>query len=62
MTRFPTYPTDIPARSKDELAALLAAAKARYAALTPEQKAAHDEAQRQSWARANVATGDPRWD
>ena len=45
-----------------ELKELIAKAKARYDAMTPEERAAHDEAQRESWARANVATGDPRFD
>lgn len=48
--------------ARDNLAELLAKAEARYQAMTPEQKAAHDKAQRESWARANVATGDPRFD
>jgi hypothetical protein len=37
-----------------DIDALVAAALAQYEALTPEQKAAHDEAQRQSWARGQT--------
>jgi hypothetical protein len=38
-----------------DLTGLLARAKAAYDALTPEQKAEHDEAQRQSWVRGMMA-------
>ena len=44
-----------------ELGRLIRESQARYDALTPEQKAAHDQAQKESWVRAMMPTGDPRW-
>ncbi len=46
----------------DELKKLAATAKARYDAMTPDQKREHDEAQRRSWVRGMRPTGDPRFD
>ena len=46
----------------DELKELVAKAKARYDAMTPEEQAAADKAQRESWMRAMKPTGDPRFD
>jgi hypothetical protein len=43
--RFRPTPTD------NKLKQLVAEAQARYDALTPEEKAAHDQAQRESWMR-----------
>jgi hypothetical protein len=37
-----------------DIDALVAAALVQYEALTPEQKAAHDEAQRQSWVHGQT--------
>lgn len=37
-------------------------AKARYDAMTPEEKAEHDKAQRESFVRGMMPTGDPRLD
>lgn len=37
--------------TEEELKALIAKSVERYAALSPEEKVAHDEAQRRSWAR-----------
>jgi len=54
-----------PTRSDKETAeinALVDAAVARYRALSPEDKEAHDKAQRESWIRAMQPTGDPRLD
>ena len=45
-----------------ELGRLMREASARYEAMTPEQKAAHDQAQKESWVRAMKPTGDPRFD
>lgn len=45
-----------------DLGKLLAQAEARYKAMTPEQKEAHDKAQRESWVRGMMSTGDPRFD
>ncbi len=58
-----TAPRDGHARpSREELAAMIEKAKAAYNALTPEQKAAHDQRQRESWVRGMASTGDPRFD
>lgn len=51
--RIPTTPA---------LALLLAESTAKYAAMLPEERAAHDKAQRESWARGMLPTGDPRLD
>ncbi len=48
--------------TEDELKKLVAAAKKRYDALSPEERRAHDEAQKQSWVRGMLPTGDPRFD
>lgn len=48
--------------TEDELKKIVAKAQARYDAMTPEQKAAHDKAQRESFVRAMKPTGDPRFD
>ena len=45
-----------------ELKKLVEDAKRRYEAMTPEQKAEHDKAQRESWVRGMMPTGDPRFD
>ena len=45
-----------------ELQAALDRAIAAYEAMTPEQKAAMDKAQRESFARGMMPTGDPRFD
>ncbi len=37
---------------------LLAESLARYEALSPAEKAEHDEAQRQSWVRGEMAMGE----
>ena len=44
------------------LTELLDEAQKRYDAMTPEQQEAMWKAQRESWARANMTTGDKRWD
>ena len=41
--------------SETDLWALVARAQAVYDALPPEERAAHDAAQRESWARGNLA-------
>ena len=41
--------------SETELWALVARAQAAYDALSPAERAAHDAAQRESWARGNLA-------
>lgn len=46
----------------DDLKALLKKALARYDAMTPDERAEADKAQRESWARANISTGDPWFD
>lgn len=38
------------------------AANARLATMSPEQRAALDAAQRESWVRGMMPTGDPRFD
>jgi len=45
-----------------ELQAALDRATAAYEAMTSAQKAAHDKAQRESFARGMMPTGDPRFD
>ena len=45
-----------------ELQAALDRAIAAYDAMTPEQKAVHDKAQRESFVRGMMPTGDPRFD
>ena len=40
----------------------IAEARAWYEAMTPEQREAHDRAQRESWVRGMMPTGDPRFD
>lgn len=45
-----------------DLMAMAQKAKAVYAALSAEEKAEHDRRQRESFARANISTGDPRFD
>lgn len=58
-TRFPIFkrvmakpPSEL--RDRPELTALIAASKAAYDAMTPEQQEAHDEAQRASFVRGNI--------
>jgi hypothetical protein len=51
----------VPARDHDLYRKLMAAVEA-YEAMTPEQKEAHDKAQRESFVRAMMPTGDPRFD
>jgi DNA-binding phage protein len=53
---------DKPSSGDKSLDELLAAALARYEAMTPEERAKHDQAQRESWVRAMRPTGDPRFD
>ncbi len=45
-----------------ELGRLIREAQARYNALSPEDKAAHDQAQKESLVRAMMPTSDPRSD
>ncbi|MVA91570.1 hypothetical protein GOZ80_05985 [Agrobacterium vitis] len=45
-----------------ELLELIAKAKAIYDAMSPEEKARHDQAQRKSFLRSMMPTGDPRLD
>ncbi|MUO77668.1 hypothetical protein GOZ78_01975 [Agrobacterium vitis] len=45
-----------------ELLELIAKAKATYDAMSPEEKARHDQAQRESFLRGMMPTGDPRLD
>ncbi|WP_234892227.1 hypothetical protein [Agrobacterium vitis] len=59
--RFAVLPTDCPATSP-ELLELIAKAKATYDAMSPEEKARHDQAQRESFLRGMMPTGDPRLD
>ncbi|WP_197434739.1 hypothetical protein [Agrobacterium vitis] len=59
--RFAVLPTDCPATSP-ELLELIAKAKATYEAMSPEEKARHDQAQRESFLRSMMPTGDPRLD
>lgn len=44
------------------LAALLEKSKEAVAKMTPEQREEMLRKQAESWARANISTGDPRWD
>jgi DNA-binding phage protein len=53
---------DKPSSGDKSLDELLAAALARYEAMTPDERAKHDQAQRESWIRAMRPTGDPRFD
>lgn len=46
----------------DALSKAVADARARYDAMTPEQKVAHDKAQKESFVRGMMPTGDPRFD
>lgn len=46
--------------SETDLQKLVAQARARYEALSPEEKAAHDKAQRESWVRGEM--GWPKTD
>lgn len=45
-----------------ELDYLMWKAKARYAAMSPAEKDAQDKAQRESFVRGMMPTGDPRFD
>ena len=45
-----------------KIADLVTQAKARYNAMTPEQRRAHDKAQLESLIRGLMPTGDPRLD
>jgi hypothetical protein len=49
-------------QTRETMLAALERAKARYASMSPAEKAVHDQAQRESWVRANMPTGDPRFD
>lgn len=51
-----------PALSTEALAEMVRQAKARYDAMTPEERKAHDEAQRASYVRCMMPTGDPNFD
>lgn len=53
--------TNIPPPKKD-LMEMVRRAKTIYDAMTPEQKALHDKAQRDSFVRGMMPTGDPRFD
>ncbi|WP_202032423.1 hypothetical protein [Agrobacterium vitis] len=59
--RFAVLPTDCPAASPEMLESI-AKAKAIYDAMSPEEKARHDQAQRESFLRGMMPTGDPRLD
>ena len=48
--------------TEGELRALIQKAQIQYESLTPEQKAARDEAQKASFVRGMKPTGDPRFD
>lgn len=48
--------------NKEAISELIAKARAAYDAMSPEEKAKHDQAQRESFARANISTGNPRFD
>lgn len=48
--------------TEEQLKKLVADARARYEAMTPEQKEAHDKAQRESFIRGMMPTGDPLFD
>ncbi len=46
----------------DKFDRLIREAQARIDAMTPEQKAALEQAQKESWVRAMKSTGDPFFD
>jgi len=52
--------TDI--KTDPALLEAIARSKDHVAAMSNEEREAMHKAQRESWARANVSTGDPRWD
>lgn len=47
--------------TEDDLKKLLAKALANYHAMTPEQKAEHDQAQRDSYVRAEMGWPKSNW-
>lgn len=47
--------------TEDELKKLAAEANARYEALSPEQKTAHDQAQKESWVRGEMGFPEPKF-
>lgn len=51
-----------PAPIRPRLAELLEKSKEAVAKMTPEQREEMLRQQAESWARANVSTGDPSWD
>lgn len=48
-------------RKEDDLMAKVKRAQAIYDAMTPEQKAEHDNAQRESWVRGMTARCEHGW-
>lgn len=64
MNRFQVRSEDVTDKNKvdGELQEMLRKAREMYHAMTPEQREAHDEAQRASFVRAMLPTGDPRFD
>lgn len=51
-----------PTETDPKLLEALRRAKETVDRMTPEEREAMFKAQRESWARANVSTGDPRFD
>lgn len=47
--------------TEQELKELVAKARARYDAMTPEQRAAADQAQRESWVRGEMGFPKPKF-
>lgn len=50
--------TEKPLPNRSKLTKLIEKAKAVYDAMTPEEKEAHDKAQRDSWVRGEMALGN----
>lgn len=48
----------VSAERSEELKKLIEKAKARYDALSPEEKEAYDKAQQESWVRGQMALGN----
>lgn len=51
-----------PLRCGPTLQTVISAAKARYDAMSPAEREAHDKAQRESFVRSMMPTGDPDFD
>ena len=51
-----------PVKTDPALLELIEESRRKVEAMTDEEREAMFKAQRESWARANMATGDPRFD